>query len=282
MSDDPEGTKELEGLQLDAVGDKLMSAGRQKVRQAVQYGASALVGMVAVVAMSWVMSAIEGRVPAEITTSLAEAQAQEVATWTPTPAWGRSAELQVGDRVEAAPRATPASVSEGRLWRIIDDLEGRLLEAQKRNIVLEEEIAAAQGPQDVVRSQARGTQNVVAAAADALPLWASELVAACEDGGGCPIPPNAPVARLCGVEGLGGYVVRWQGVHGDSFAGHVASADYMRGFGLQEPTVIWQRPHPRTGETVSIVWLPREMQIQLDVSGRPQWRLRADGKYTQF
>ncbi len=282
MKDDPEETQEVDAVELKGIAGEVVSAGRQKLRQGVQYGIGAAVGMVTVVAMSWVMSAIEGRVPAEITTALGEAQAQEVATWTPTPSWGRSAELQVGDRVEAAPRATPASVSEGRLWRIIDDLEGRLLEAQKRNIVLEEEIAAAQGPQDVVRSQARETQDVVVAAAEALPLWASELVAACEDGGGCPIPPNAPVARLCGVDGLGGYVVRWQGVHGDSFAGHVASPDYMRGFGLQEPTVIWQRPHPRTGETVSIVWLPREMQIQLDVSGRPQWRLRADGKYTQF
>lgn len=278
MSDDPEETQEIGAIQPGAVGEELAAGGKQRLRQAVQHGISAIVGMVVVLATSWALSAIQNRTAAGMAAGPVEAQ--EVATWTPTPAWARSVDLQVGDRVESAPRATPASDVEARMWRIIDDLEGRLVAAQQRNLTLEKELAGQTEAQDVVTAEISGTQDVVAEAE--LPLWAPELVAACEDGGGCVIPPNAPVLRLCGVDGLGGYVVRWQKVHGDSFAGHVASPAYMRGFGLREPTVIWQAAHPATGETVSIVWLPREMQIQLDVSGRPQWRLRADLRYTEF
>ena len=188
--------------------------------------------------------------------------------------------------VVGEPTPTPNSAHEAKLWRIIDDLEGRLLAAEQRNIVLEEENAADQAQaQDVVVPGSSIEQHVVVVDTVAPAPWAEEMVAACEDGGGCVVPANGPVARLCGVEGLGGYVVRWQGVHGDSYAGVVASPEYMRVFAAQlggQPTVIWSRPHPRTGERVSIVYLPREMEIQLDVSGRPQWRLRADGKYTQF
>ncbi len=207
MRDDPEETQEVDAVEPKGIAGEVVSAGRQKLRQAVQYGVSAAVGMVALVAMSWAMSAVQSRAPVGITGAVAPAQAQGVATWTATPAWGRSAELQVGDRVEGAPTPTPASDTEARLWRIIEDLEGRLLAAQQRNIVLETEIAETRAAQDGAPALARSTQDVLAESGPTEPRpWESvHIQPDLGEGSEC-TPPNRGIV-LCGVPDGAAYAV---------------------------------------------------------------------------
>ena len=211
MSDDQE-TTEVAGVQI-------VSAGRQKVRQAGQHAISAIVGMAVLMGINWALSAVRDRVPVE------SVGAAALATWTATPSWGRSAELQVGDRVESA-TPTPANDTEARMWRIIDDLEGRLLAAQQRNVVLEEELAALTPPQDVHTAVARSTQDVVAGAKKPPPWESPHIRPELGEGSEC-TPPNRGLV-LCGVpEGMAYAVYDARGSRYPGALGTVPSAAEM-------------------------------------------------------
>ncbi|MDE2901776.1 MAG: hypothetical protein OXP73_01975 [Chloroflexota bacterium] len=213
MSDDPEETQEIAGLQLKAIPG-------QRVRQAVHHCISAIVGMAVLMGINWALSTVQDRAPVE------NVGAAALATWTATPSWGRSAELQVGDRVEGAATPTPASDTEARMWRIIDDLEGRLLAAQQRNVILEEELAALTAPQDVVRSQVQETQDVVSGAEEPPPWESPHIQPDLGQGSEC-TPPNRGLV-LCGVpEGVAYAVYDARGRRYPGALGTVPSAAEM-------------------------------------------------------
>ena len=115
------------------------------------------------------------------------------------------------------------------------------------------------------------------------PPWADEHLLVWE-GEGCITPPDVRIAHLCGARAGDGYVVRWVNAPGDNFAGRVADAAYMdaHAFGLEDATLLWSRPHPRTGQPVAIHYLQGDRALQLTISGLPVYRVDREHDYRPF
>ena len=239
---------------------ELASAGRQKVRQAVQYVATAASGMVVVMVGSWAMSMIQSRAPVEITGAPTPAA---VSGTQPAPADIRRPAVQV---VEVQPQETEA---DRRFMQILHQLTTAV-----DNLAAEVHVSsgaqAAPGGQtpDVVEAFEAQPQDVgvepTATPEPVLSIW--------EDGGGCWTPSTASVLHLCGAAAGDGYVVRWAGVPGDNRGPEIPDSDWLavRGGGDR---LVWSGAHPATGEPVTVTYWSAGHVLAVHAAGRLLFRI---------
>ena len=256
MSDDHDLVEERE---LEAVAGELVSAGRQKIRQAVQYVATAAAGMVVVMVGSWVMSMIQSRAPVEITD--APAQAAAASDIQPRPDY-----LQAPQQIVVQPQETEA---DRRIMQILHQLTTAVDNLAAEVHVSSGAQAAPGGQtQDVVEAFEAQTQDVgvepTATPEPVLSIW--------EDGGGCWTPADMPLLQLCGAAAGDGYVIRWAGVPGDNRGPEIPDADWLavRGGGDR---LVWSGSHPATGENVSVTYWSAGHVLAVHAAGRMLFRI---------
>ena len=243
----------------EAVAGELVSAGRQKVRQAVQYVATAASGMVVVMVGSWVMSMIQSRAPVEI--SGAPTPAAAASDIQPRPDY-----LQAPQQIVVQPQETEA---DRRIMQILHQLTTAVdnLAAEVHVSSGAQAAPVGQTP-DVVEASTTSTQDVVAAPTatpePVLSIW--------EDGGGCWTPSTATVLHLCGAPAGDGYVVRWVGVPGDNRGPEIPDSDWLavRGGGDR---LVWSGAHPATGEVVSVTYWSAGHVLAVHAAGRLLFRI---------
>lgn len=110
--------------------------------------------------------------------------------------------------------------------------------------------------------------------------WSSSNLLVWETGK-CLTPADVRVAHVCGSPDGDGYTIRWTNAPGDNYAGTTPSAAFMDLHTHQLPpsVLVWQQPHPRTGQSVAIHYLKGDRALQLTIAGNPVYRIDRQHKY---